>query len=202
MEELIKRSLRDGKNFIEYKQLVSDLLKEGKSTGITQNERFLEYSKLNDKRLKRLDKQLKISEKAKDKVKKVKKEYLWLVLTESWCGDAAHSLPILQRFTEVNPKIDLQIVSRDENIELMDHFLTNGSRSIPKLVILEKDTMKVTETWGPYPKPVVEQIKAYKEKWGEVDADLKKELQVWYNKDKGKNIEKEILELMDKMITA
>jgi len=57
----------------------------------------------------------------------------------------------------------------------------------------------VLDSWGPYPKPVVEQIKAYKEQWGEVDADLKKDLQVWYNNDKGRSIEKEILELMDKM---
>ena len=66
MRKLIEKSLKGGKNFIEYKQLVSDLLKEGKSTGVTQNDRFLEYSKLNDKRLKRLSKQLKISEKAKE----------------------------------------------------------------------------------------------------------------------------------------
>ena len=200
MQELIEKSLEDSKNFIEYKQLISDLLKEGKSTGVTQNKRFLEYSKLNDKRLKRLSKQLKISDKAKEKAEKVKKDFFWLVLTESWCGDAAHSLPILHRFTEINPKIDLQIISRDENPELMDHFLTNGSRSIPKLVLVEKESMKVLGSWGPYPKPVVEQIKAYKEKWGEVDADLKKDLQVWYNNDKGQSIEKEILELMDKMI--
>ena len=201
MQELIKKSLKDGKNFIEYKQLVSDLLKEGKSTGVTQNDRFLEYSKLNDKRLKRLSKQLKISKEAKEKAERVQKEYLWLVLTESWCGDAAHSLPILHGFTEANPKIELQVISRDENPDLMDHFLTSGSRSIPKLVLVEKDKMKVIGTWGPYPKPVVEQIKAYKEKWGEVDADLKKDLQVWYNQNKGQSIENEILELMNnKMI--
>ncbi len=143
---------------------------------------------------------MKISDKAKEKAEKVKREYLWLVLTESWCGDAAHSLPVLHRFTEVNQNIDLQIISRDENLELMDHFLTKGSRSIPKLVLVEKDSMKVLGSWGPYPKPVVEQIKAYKEKWGEVDTDLKKDLQVWYNNDKGQSIEKEILELMNKMI--
>ena len=198
-KNLIEESLKEACTFPEYRELVTRLLREGKSTGVTQNDRFLEYTKLNDKRMKRLDKRQKLDEKSIKRVQQVKGSYIWLVLTESWCGDAAHALPVLDRFSKANPNILLQIVSRDENLELMDYFLTNTKRSIPKVVFLDKETLEVLGTWGPYSKPVLQIIADYIAEWGEVDADLKTDLQKWYNADAGKSIEREILEKLDLM---
>jgi len=199
MEKIIKNSLQKAYSYTEYKELILNLLKEGRSTGINQNEVLANFTKLNDKRMKRLDKQTKLSENADLKTQNIQKDFTWLVLTESWCGDAAQTLPLINKFAEANKKIDLKVVLRDENEALMNQFLTNGSMSIPKLIVIEKDSNKVVGSWGPRSKKATKMVSDYKEKHGEIDASFKTELQLWYNKDKGINIEKEMVDLLDSM---
>ncbi len=199
MEKIIENSLQKAYSYTEYKELILNLLKEGRSTGINQNEVLANFTKLNDKRMKRLDKQTKLSENADLKTQNIQKDFTWLVLTESWCGDAAQTLPLINKFAEANKKIDLKVVLRDENEALMNQFLTNGSMSIPKLIVIEKDSNKVVGSWGPRSKKATKMVSDYKEKHGEIDASFKTELQLWYNKDKGINIEKEMVDLLDSM---
>ena len=179
--------------------MILDLINEGKSTGVNQSDDLLNFSRLNDKRMKRLDKKTKLSEYSKENAQKIKKDFTWLVLTESWCGDAAQVLPVLNKFSEVNPKIDLKVVLRDDNEDLMGQFLTNGSKSIPKLIVIENNTNKVINSWGPRSKVATKMVVDYKDKHGKIDAEFKKDLQIWYNKDKGVNIEKDIVELIENM---
>lgn len=195
MKEIIKNSLEKAISYQEYRDLVSSLVAEGKSTGPNQSEALLNYSLLNDKRMKRLDKTIKISEETIAKVKYFKNAQTWLVLTEGWCGDAAQNLPVINKIAEVNSNIDLKVVLRDENIALMDEFLTNGGRSIPKLIALDADK-NVVGTWGPRPTTATNMVKDYKEKHGKLDAEFKKDLQVWYNKDKGIDTQKDIVSLL------
>ncbi len=199
MEKIIKNSLQKAYSYTEYKELILRLLKNGKSTGINQNEDLSNFTKLNDKRMKRLDKQTKLSEITTLKTQKIQKDFTWLVLTESWCGDAAQTLPLINKFAEANKKIDLKVVLRDENEDLMNQFLTNGSKSIPKLIVIEKESNKVVGSWGPRSKKATKMVFDYKEKYGKIDADFKTELQLWYNQDKGINIEKEMVDLLDTM---
>ena len=198
MDYIIEKSIKKAKTYFEYKTLVLDLIKEGKSTGVNQNEDLLNYTRLNDKRMKRLDKQTKLSESAKEEINSIDKDFTWLVLTESWCGDAAQTLPVLNKFSEVNPNIDLKVVLRDENEELMNQFLTNGSKSIPKLIVIDNDN-KVVGSWGPRSKVATKMVMDYKEKHGKLDAAFKKDMQIWYHEDKGVNIEKDIVELLADM---
>ncbi|MCF6297889.1 MAG: thioredoxin family protein [Flavobacteriaceae bacterium] len=199
MKELIQNSIKKAKSYIEYKKLISDLIKEGKSTGINQNDELLNYTKLNEKRMKRLDKKTKLSETAILKSQKIEKNFTWLILTESWCGDAAHTLPVLNKFAEANSKIDLKVVFRDENDDLMNQFLTHGSKSIPKLIVIDKKSNTVVNSWGPRSKKATNLLNEYKEKNGKIDTHIKKELQYWYNNDKGKSIENDIVEFLDIM---
>src|SRR5699024_12574993 len=69
------------------------------------------------------------------KIQAINKKLVWVVLTEGWSGDAAQSVPILNKLAELNPNIELNIVLRDTNIDLMVLFLTNGVRSLPKLLV-------------------------------------------------------------------
>lgn len=200
MEKVIKNSLRKAKSYTEYKEMILNLIRQGKSTGNIQNEDFFNFTKLNEKRMKRLDKQTRLSENAEQKTQEIQKEFTWLVLTESWCGDAAQTLPVINKFSEVNAKIDLKVVLRDENDDLMNQFLTNGSKSIPKLIVIEKSTNKVVSSWGPRSKKASKLVADYKTKHGKIDADFKKELQYWYNEDKGESIEKDMMEFLEIMI--
>jgi len=199
MKKIIQNSLVTARSYTEYKELILNLLKEGRSTGSSQNENLLNFTRLNDKRMKRLDKQTILSEPTKEKTQRIQKDFTWLVLTESWCGDAAQTLPILNKFAETNPKIELKVVLRDDNTDLMNGFLTNGSKSIPKLIVLEKDTNNVISTWGPRSEKATDLVNDYKGKHGKLDAEFKKDLQLWYNSDKGIHIEKELVELLNKM---
>ncbi|WP_375240704.1 thioredoxin family protein [Polaribacter sp.] len=194
MKEIIENSLKNTISYAEYRSLVSSMLEEGKATGPIQSEALTNYSLLNDKRMKRLDKTIKISEETISEFKKVTAPQTWLVITEGWCGDAAQNIPVLQKIADITDKVDLKIVLRDENLPLMDLFLTNGGRSIPKLIALDKDN-NVINTWGPRPSTATKMVADYKEEHGSLDAQFKQDLQVWYNKNKGKNVQEDLVKL-------
>lgn len=195
MKNSIDNSLKNTLSYQEYKDLVKSLLADNKSTGPNQSEDLTNYSLLNDTRMKRLDKTIKILEETENEIIKVKTPLTWLVITEGWCGDAAQNLPIIYKMAELNKNIELKIVLRDENLELMDLFLTNGGRSIPKLIALDKENT-VLYTWGPRPTVATKMVADYKEKHGVLDADFKQSLQVWYNKDKGKSTQDDFVKLI------
>jgi thiol-disulfide isomerase/thioredoxin len=200
MEHIIHNSLASAQSYKEYKEMVLSLIKEGKSTGAEQNESRYHFSKLNNQRMKRLDKQTKLSEETLTKTQRIQKDFTWLVLTESWCGDAAQTLPVINKFAEANEKIALKVVLRDENEDLMNQFLTNGSKSIPKLIVVENESKKVVGSWGPRSEKAAKMVMDYKEKYGKIDDKFKMDLQNWYNADKGANIEKELLDLINELI--
>ena len=197
MKKIIEKSLKTAISYSGYRSLVKNLLIKGKSTGTEQSEDLTNYSMLNDRRMKRLDKTIKISEETIQEFQKVKRPQTWLVLTEGWCGDAAQSLPILNKIASYTANIDLKIVLRDENLDLMDLFLTNGGRSIPKLIALDKDN-NVLDFWGPRPTIAAKMVADYKEKNGTLDPQFKQDLQVWYNKDKGKSVQNDFVNLFAK----
>ena len=198
MKKIIENSLKTAISYSDYRSLVSNLLIKGKSTGPEQSDDLTNYSTLNDRRMKRLDKTIKISEETIQEFQKVKQPQTWLVLTEGWCGDAAQNLPILNKIASDTANIDLKIVLRDENLDLMGLFLTNGGRNIPKLIALDKDN-NVLDLWGPRPTVATKMVIDYKEKNGALDPQFKQDLQVWYNKDKGKSVQEDFVNLVAKL---
>lgn len=199
MRNIIEESLKRSFSYPEYRTLVSDLLAEGKSTGPNQSEEITNFSMLNDRRMKRLDKTIKIADETTSSLQKIKEKQTWLLITEGWCGDAAQNLPIIHKMAILNENIELKLVLRDENLELMDLFLTNNGRAIPKLIILDSEN-NLLNTWGPRPNVATKMVADYKAKHGAVDAQLKQDLQVWYNKDKGKSLQEDLLTLINSKI--
>lgn len=169
-----------------YVALIKDLVGKKLTTGQEQTEERINFTKLNASRMRRLDKTIHLSEKDKQTFKNVKKQF-WLIISEAWCGDAAQSLPILNKMAEASPSIELGIVLRDENLELMNLFLTNGAQAIPKLIILDENH-EVLATWGARSKKATALVTSYKAEHGKIDANFKEQLQVWYNNDKGASI--------------
>jgi len=194
--EIVKESFDKGMDCPHYRELVSDLAKNGKTTGEDQSEVMINYTQLNDRRMKRWEKTFKMPEDVIEKLSALKTELEFLVITESWCGDAAASLPVMNKIAESSSKINLKVVLRDENPELIDAFLTNGSRSIPKLIILDRQKDEVIGEWGPRPSIATKMVEYQKRKYGKLTSEFKQELQVWYNKNKGENILNDILGLL------
>ncbi|WP_190810037.1 thioredoxin family protein [Flagellimonas sp. S3867] len=194
--EYIQKGIAKGISYQEYRDLVSDLAKNRQTTGEEQLESLINYTELNDRRMKRWDKTLKIPADVQEKIAKIDSKMTFLVLSESWCGDAAPSLPVMNKIVELNPNIDFKIILRDENLELMDEFLTNGSRSIPKLIVFDETSEEVAGEWGPRPSIATQMVEDYKKEHGKLDAQFKQDLQLWYNKDKGQNTLEDLLELL------
>lgn len=198
MQELIEASLRNSYSYTAYREFVTSLVKEGKSTGNEQSEALTHYSELNEVRMNRLDKTIVLTADVKQQLNQLHANYIWLVLSEGWCGDAAQLLPIMHKMAEFSDRIELRVVLRDENDLLMNQFLTNGGKSIPKLIILDATTKTVVADWGPRPEGATKLIHDYKAMHEVVDETAKTNLQKWYLQDKGISTQNEIMTLIEK----
>lgn len=195
-KKIIQKAVANSMTYVQFRELVSDLAANNGTTGPEQTEAHKHYTTLNDKRMRRWDKTLKISDEFVERLEDYQKKVYWLVITESWCGDSAPSLPVMNKIALTNDRIELRIVLRSEHPKLMDAFLTNEKMSIPKLIMLEQDTSEVLGTWGPLPTKATQLANEYKELHGSLSTEFKEDLQQWFNKDKGQNTLADLQELL------
>ena len=175
-----------------YKRLMDDLLIAGKTTGPIQSESMVHYTQLNQQRMHRIEKTIEVLPAVAAQLLSVNRPQVWLVLTEAWCGDAAQSVPVIHALAELNPLISLRLLLRDENLQLMDRFLTNGvSRSIPKLIAADAVTSEVLFTWGPRPAALQESFEGMRSEGLPFEV-IKEELQRWYNQNKTEMVQEEL----------
>ena len=193
---LIEDALAKAITYDEYRLLVHKLVEEGKATGPDQSENLVHFSKMNDKRMKRLDKTLTIEPYVSEKLGGITKKIIWLVITEGWCGDASQILPVLQKLIQSNSNFEMKVVLRDEHEDLMNNFLTNGGKAIPKVLFIDAETHKVLKEWGPRPSEATKMVLDYKKQHKKLTPEFKQELQQWYNSNKGKNISEDIVDLL------
>jgi len=192
MKNYIKKSM----TFAEYIRLIDDLLLEGKTTGENQSEAMFNYGKLNRQRMKRLGNTVKLNDSLKEKVRSVEQKMIWLIITEGWCGDAAQNIPVIEKIVAENVNIETRYVLRDENLELMDAYLTNNARSIPKLICLDAETFEEIGTWGPRAKTAMNYFYEMREQ-GIEKPQMMENLQRWYLQDDEQSIQKEFENLFD-----
>lgn len=195
-ETLVLEALKNAMTYTAYRELAANHAVHGTSTGNEQSEALSEYTQLNNARMRRLDKTLKPSEAVAKRFQNFEAKQTWVVLTESWCGDAAQGMPVINKVANLARYIDLKIVLRDEHPELMDAFLTNGGRSIPKLIVWDEKNQKVITDWGPRPSKATRMATNYKAENGTLTPEFKKDLQLWYTRDKGQNIFEDLAKLL------
>ncbi len=184
-----------------YKKVITDLLAEHKVTGPVQSELLTSYTKLNVHRMRRIEKTIELLPDVKKVLEKISSPQTWLVLTEGWCGDAAQIVPVIHAMATINQHIQLQMLLRDENPELMDLYLTNGkSRSIPKLVALSS-TREEIFNWGPRPDYLQKRFYQLKNE-GMAHDMIKEDLHRWYAKDRTHTIQQEIGTLLNTAIES
>ncbi|TYA52997.1 thioredoxin family protein [Formosa maritima] len=196
MEQILKDSLDKSISYQAYRELMSQLVENNSTTGNDKGEDMVNFTKLNDQRMKRWDKTIKVSDSAKEDLANLEAKQTWLVLTESWCGDAAHIVPVFNKLAELSPNINFRVVLRDDNETLMNQFLTNGGKSIPKLIIIDDISNQVINSYGPRPTEATQLVLDYKTKHGLITPEFKEELQQWYNKDKGQNVISDVMNLL------
>ena len=193
---VVSTAISKAMTYDEYRNFIDQHTEKETSSGPDQTEALSNYTMLNQRRMKRLDKTLKLEEQDIKTIEGFEGDVTWLVLTETWCGDAAQSMPMMQKIAALNQGIEVKVILRDENLDLMDAFLYNGSRSIPKLIAFDNKTKKVIGDWGPRPTEATQLVDDYKAAHGSLTPEFKQDLQLWYTKDKGQNTAKDILELL------
>ncbi len=191
-------------SFEEFKRRTSELLEQGKATSGDAEEmpELLEFTKLNLKRMERIPKQVELDHTLLEKLLILPEKIYWVVLVEGWCGDVAQNLPILSQLAEASEKVELKLLWRDEHLDVMDRYLTNGGRSIPKLIALRASDLEELGTWGPRPEPVQEEIQRIKKEYAdrpkkEMVEALHKRMHKWYTEDKGQTLQKEFVTLLE-----
>lgn len=192
MKNYIEKSM----TYAEYIKLIDDLLLDGKTTGENQSEAMFNYGKLNRQRMHRLEKTVKLNDSIREKAKSVGRRMIWLIITEGWCGDAAQNIPTIEKIAAESPNIKTRYVLRDENLELMDQYLTHNARSIPKLVALDAETLEEIGTWGPRPLVAMNYFFEMK-KDGLEKPQMMENIQRWYLQDKEQSLQNEFETLLD-----
>lgn len=197
---MTKSNLSVIKNFIsydEYQQQFKQQVSVSDVNSLSETDKeYFEYRKLNFQRTSRVEKTFLPSEVTKKVFASISDTQEWFVITESWCGDSAQSLPIIVSLAALSDKIKFNIVLRDLNPDFMNLYLTNGGKSIPKLVVFGKDGQELFN-WGPRPKQAQELFNKLKEQ-GLDKTEIISEIHLWYAKNRGKEVEKEITELIQK----
>lgn len=185
-------------DYAAYKRLVEELLAQNKVTGDQQSDSLVEYTRLNIHRMHRWDKTWQPDALLRKFVERVESPRKWLIITEGWCGDAAQQIPVFEHLAALNSNITTAYVLRDEHPDLMNLFLTNGSRSIP-IVLCLNGSDELLWKWGPRPKAAIEMLQEWKS-LGFEEPERKKELHGWYAKNKHAALSAELMKLLQSEI--
>ncbi len=205
MEFISASVLANALDYVHYRNLVTTLLAKGELTGpgVPLNEEMLDYTRLNEQRMNRIEKTFRPNEAAMAQLAAIDRPITWLVITEGWCGDAAQIIPTLHKMAATNPNITLRFILRDQHLDVIDAFLTNGGRSIPILVFVNTNDGKVLGHWGPRPAAAQVEMTAWATRIKATeDADTRKQLyedaktavHTWYAHDKTIGTQTEVAE--------
>ncbi|QNF32539.1 thioredoxin family protein [Adhaeribacter swui] len=184
-------------SYPEYEALIDQLLAEDKTTGPDQNPKMVQYTQMNQVRMTRIARTTALLPEVQEALAQLTRSLQWVVLTEAWCGDAAQNVPVLHKIAEAsNGKISLKLLLRDENLDLMDQYLTNGTRSIPKLICFDATTGQELGTWGPRPAAAQELYHAYKANPVGTKKEFIQNVQLWYGRDRTYSMQQEMVQLL------
>ena len=205
MSKIDKNVLASAMTYEQYVQKIKELLSENKTSTSTINNspNLIHYTEMNLQRMHRLDKTTHLTDTTVENLKKLNQKRIWLVITEGWCGDASQIVPVIEKMAQQNSLISHQLIFRDEHPDIMAAFLTDESRSIPKLIVLDEEG-HVLNTWGPRPQALQERVMQEKIKMLAMSKEerkiyfdeVKTEVQKWYNNDKTHEIQREIMVLL------
>jgi hypothetical protein len=181
-----------------YMQLSEQLVAEERTSGPNQSAPYVHYTKLNLQRMKRLNKTAEVPVLLKQLLHTKAKHWTWVVITEPWCGDAAQCVPVLEKLALAVGDIQTFYILRDEQLEIMDTYLTNGGRAIPKLICIDAKGAEVF-TWGPRPAVIQEVMNRLKAQGITEIAMLVEAIQKAYNDDKQNGIYQEFEAILEQL---
>jgi hypothetical protein len=183
-----------GFTYPEFIDWIEELVAEGKTSGTIQSGSRIQFTHLNLARMKRIEKKVEIDQKLQHILSNMESGQQWVIITEAWCGDSAQSLPVINKLAGFSEgKIEVKIILRDENLEWIEKYPTQGSLSIPKLISFDTYGNELF-TWGPRPAPARNMLHEWKSNprkssW----EDFETALHTWYAQDRGRSIQHEFI---------
>jgi hypothetical protein len=179
----------------QYRSLIDEFLEQGLVTGPKQSESLAAYTRMNVARMKRIEKTTRLTESLEATIQSLNQPITFVAITEGWCGDAAQILPVINKIAIQSEKISFKLLLRDENIAVMDGYLTNGARSIPIIIILDSTNLTELHVWGPRPDPAVQLFQTLRNE-GVDSTKISEELHRWYANDKSKTLISEFEQIL------
>lgn len=181
-------------SFDEYFKKTEEVVNKNEAELTEEELKMLDYYQLGVQRMSRMLKVYKPNEEQIQKLEEKNFKGKFLIITEGWCGDAGQTVPAVSLFFE--GKNEVRVIYRDENPDLIDQFLTNGTRSIPIVVVLDEND-EVIAHWAPRPAYGIELLKKHKADPEKYTKDqFYNDIQVYYAKNRGKDAIDEILEII------
>ncbi len=206
MTRIDKKTLKISLSYIEYLVEVAEMWQNGQTstTGFNNSPTMLDYTADNLGRMYRLNDTTQLIPEMHDFLSKLTKPTTWLTITEGWCGDASQVVPVFEKIAVAQPLITHRLIFRDEHPDIMDAFLTDGDRSIPKLIVLDEHG-EVLTYWGPRPQAlqdIVQGIKADMAAMTKAERkayieSVKSTVHGWYDKDKTVGTQRELLAMLE-----
>ena len=199
-------TLKISLTYLEYLVEVAEMWQHGQTstTGFNNSPAMLDYTADNLGRMYRLNDTTQLIPEMQAFLAKMTKPTTFLTITEGWCGDASQVVPVFEKIAVTQPLITHRIMFRDEHLDIMDAFLTDDGRSIPKLIVLDEEGQVLT-SWGPRPQAlqdIVQEIKAdmaamTKEERKTYIESVKSTVHSWYDKDKTVGTQRELLAVFE-----
>ncbi len=157
------------------------------------SEDYVNYVKMNQARIKRWEKKGNLLPDLEAKIQEISEPVTWVLITEPWCGDAAHSHAFIKKLAALNSNITLVIQNRDSEGSEIDNYLTNGGKSIPKLIARDAQGKDIF-SWGPRPTEAQTMVLSHLKNPTTDNETNTRNLQKWYNKDKGLTMQHELMQ--------
>jgi YD repeat-containing protein len=179
----------------DYVRLSEERFAGGRTTSDAEDlntPKHIEFTHLNLQRMRRIYNTTILRDDLTVALKHIAKPLVWLVLTESWCGDAAQCVPVIALMANATEHITLKLLLRDKNPYVMDAYLTGTSRAIPRLICLDAATLEEIGSWGPRPAPA--QAFVNEQRAQNIDHDtMIANVHAWYAKDKTASLQAEMV---------
>jgi hypothetical protein len=182
-------------SFEEYLQLTKDILEEKlPRAGVYLADNTFRYTRSNYERMKKVLDNIVLNQKLYNLLSDLEEKWIWLVISEPWCGDASWGTPALCMIASATENIDFRILLRDTHPEIMKAYQTEGTDSIPKLICLRKKDLKELGTWGPRPKELHEMVLKFKDAPEFDYRESVRKLHAWFEADMTKSTQEEIID--------
>ena len=205
-----KNALKISLTYLEYLVEVAEMWQNGQTstTDFNNSPAMLDYTADNLGRMYRLNDTAQLIPEMVTFLSKMTKPITFLTITEGWCGDASQVVPVFEKLAVAHPLIQHRIMYRDEHPDIMDAYLTEGARSIPKLIVLD-DEGNILTSWGPRPQAlqdIVQKIKvnmtamSKEERKANIES-VKKTVHGWYDADKTVATQRELLAVLEGVLS-